>query len=93
MVMSEDQMPPVQFINTEDDFIMIQVSIFILASWRFCVLHLIHAFCEGKKKNKLKPKPQTKKQNSLEMPIILSFFSWWVDSMEDYTYLLIAQFL
>lgn len=46
-----------------------------------------------KKKKKLKPKPQTKKRNSLEMPIILSFSSWWVDSMEDYTYLLIAQFL
>lgn len=51
-VMSEDQMSPVQFRNTEDDFLMIQVSIFILASWRFYFPPLICAFCERKKPNK-----------------------------------------
>lgn len=68
-VVSEDQMSPVQFKNTEDDFLMIQLSIFILGSWGFCLLHLICAFCEGKKK----PKPQQNPQNSLETSITQSF--------------------
>lgn len=78
-------MPPVQFRNTEDDFLMIWVSIFILASSRFYFLHLVCAFREEK--------INQKKWNSLETPITQSFFFWGIVSMEDYTHLLITQFL
>lgn len=86
-------MPPVQFINTEDDFLMIQASVFILANWRFYFLHLICAFSEKKPKKPTKRKKKKKKEHPRNTNYPELLFFWWVDSMEDYTYLLIAQFL